>query len=214
MKLIKYLFNGKEINLTGDNVVISSDNFNVDKDGNMICNNGTLKNVDINGGDIKLYPNDTLKGLRIFKPSNPDDTQYMTYIVNGGIGCNDGNNQSAISAESITVGLSTMWSDHITTPSLTQTSLEEIKKNIKKFSNALNIIKNSDIYTYNLKIESDIDKKHIGFVIGEKYNTPDQVIAKAGDGIDTYSMTSVLWQAVKELIEKVEDLEEKLKEAK
>ena len=34
---IKSVLNGKEINLTGDNATIKSNNFNVDKDGNMTC---------------------------------------------------------------------------------------------------------------------------------------------------------------------------------
>jgi hypothetical protein len=34
---------GKEINLTGDDIIIKSDNFNVDKDGNLICSNATIQ---------------------------------------------------------------------------------------------------------------------------------------------------------------------------
>jgi len=45
----KYHLNGKEINLTSDDVVINSNNFNVDKQGNMSCKNGTFT-----GGEINL----------------------------------------------------------------------------------------------------------------------------------------------------------------
>lgn len=44
MKPTKSVLNGKNINLTGDNTIITSNNFNVDKDGNMSC-----KNADISG---------------------------------------------------------------------------------------------------------------------------------------------------------------------
>ena len=44
LKPIKLALNGKEINLTSDDINIKSKNFNVDKDGNMSCNN-----ADING---------------------------------------------------------------------------------------------------------------------------------------------------------------------
>lgn len=53
--LIKYLLNGKEINLTGDNTIIKSTNFNVDKDGNMDCKNGTFKGKVYVGGSEE-YP--------------------------------------------------------------------------------------------------------------------------------------------------------------
>ena len=58
--LIKFLLNGKQINLTGDNTTITSSNFNVDKNGNMSCTNAnvsgtiTSNNATINGGTLKL----------------------------------------------------------------------------------------------------------------------------------------------------------------
>lgn len=51
---IKSVSNGKEINLTSDNTVIKSTNFNVDKDGNMSCNSANMKNATIDGGKIIL----------------------------------------------------------------------------------------------------------------------------------------------------------------
>lgn len=104
-----------------------------------------------------------------------------------------GNNQTAITPTSVT------------TQTVTQTSLEKIKKNITKFNrNAVEIIKNSSIYEYNLKSEKNTDKKHIGFVIGEKYNTPNEVISNDGQGIDAYSQRSITWKAVQEIIEVLE----------
>lgn len=106
-------------------------------------------------------------------------------------------------------------SNGLTCVTLTQTSLESMKKNIKKFTNALELVKNSDIYTYNFKHEDDEDKKHIGLVIGENYNTPNELVSKSGEGIDTYSMISVLWKAVQEqqtIIEKLGDRIKKLEE--
>ena len=46
---IKSVLNGKTINLTSDNTVIKSTNFNVDKDGNMSCNN-----ANITGGKLEV----------------------------------------------------------------------------------------------------------------------------------------------------------------
>lgn len=97
-------------------------------------------------------------------------------------------------------------------------SLEELKKNIEKYNiNAIDIIKNSDIYTFNYKYEDEKTKKHIGFVIGEKYKTPEEVISQKGDSINSYSMVSILWKAVQEQQEEIEKLKKeinKLKEGK
>lgn len=87
-------------------------------------------------------------------------------------------------------------------------SREEYKKNIERYKNsAINLIKNAEIYTYNYKQEEDNNKKHIGFIIGNKYKTPTEVISENQKGIDMYSMASILWKATQELIDKVEKLE-------
>lgn len=98
----------------------------------------------------------------------------------------------------------------ITTPKVTQTSKESKKKNISKYNEkVLDIVKDSTIYEFNFKNESDTDKKHLGFVIGDeggKYKTPEQVISSDREGIESYSMTSILWKAVQELIKEIEIL--------
>lgn len=45
MKQIEYHLHGKNIDLTGDNVTISSNKFNVDVNGNMTCNDATINGV-------------------------------------------------------------------------------------------------------------------------------------------------------------------------
>lgn len=56
----KINLNGKTINLTSDNIAIASTNFNVDKNGNMTCQNAnvsgtiTSNNANITGGNIHL----------------------------------------------------------------------------------------------------------------------------------------------------------------
>ena len=94
---------------------------------------------------------------------------------------------------------------------ITQTSLEEKKKNIEKFNNALNEIKKIDIYKYNLINESDTEKKHVGFVIGEKYNYSELVTNSSNSEVDLYSMISLCVQAVKEQQEIIEKLEKRIK---
>ena len=91
-------------------------------------------------------------------------------------------------------------------------SLEKLKKNIKKYDLGLELIKNTDIYTYNYKNEDDKFKKHIGVVIGDKYRTPKEILNNSNDGTDTYSMVSVCFNAIKQLNAKIETLENKIKE--
>lgn len=89
---------------------------------------------------------------------------------------------------------------------LTQTSLAEKKKNFEKLDNALDIVKDTDIYKYNLKDEKETDKKHIGFVIGENFNYRKEITSQRNDGAELYSMISVLWKAVQEQQEEIEEL--------
>lgn len=99
----------------------------------------------------------------------------------------------------------------ITTPKLTQTSTKSKKKNIKKLQvNALDLIKNSDICLYNLKGEKVGSKRHIGLIIGEGYNCPDEVISEDGQGVEQYSMTSLSWKAIQELIEENQNLKQRI----
>lgn len=221
------LIAGNIINLTSKNIVIKSDNFNLDKNGNMICSNGTF-----DGGKITLSGGtETNPMFRCF-----DETDELTDVIvtpkkvmlrdKGSVVLWLSNNQNKGRIDIPRNGEISMWKENgslgtninaegITTPVLTQTSLESIKKNIEKTNiNALELIKNSDVYEYNLKTEEDTDKKHIGFVIGDKYNTPKEVIANSGEGIDTYSMSSIMWKAIQELTAKVEQLEKEVTNAK
>ena len=92
---------------------------------------------------------------------------------------------------------------------LNNLSLESIKKNINKFDNALSIIENSEIYEYNFKTEKDTEKKHVGFVIGDKYNTPNIVKSNNGKAIESYTMSAITWKAIQELSQRLKILEEK-----
>lgn len=106
---------------------------------------------------------------------------------------------------------------YVRSPSIIQTSKEEDKKNFEKLQNGLDIIKNTDIYKYNLKTEKDIDKKHIGFVIGKDYKYAHEITAESEGqeiGVDTYSMVSVAYKAIQEQQEMIEQLQKEIKELK
>lgn len=90
--------------------------------------------------------------------------------------------------------------------SLTQTSLEEAKKDFEKLDNALDLIKGIDIYKYNLKTEDNGDKKHIGFVIGDGYKYKREITDKQNKGVDLYSFVSLCCKAIQEQQEEIEEL--------
>lgn len=208
----KISLEGKEINLTSDDISIASDNFSVDKNGNMNCSN-----VNIMGGKIKLDAGDA---------SNPNFQigNYLmmtdTYFCIGEKGFNSNSIEILASPwDASRIGMidssnnyTEILASGITTPKLTQTSLESIKKNISKFvKNATDIINSSDIYEYNLKSDKDTDKKLIGFVIGDNYKTPDEVISKEGQGIELYSAIGILWKGFQEREEIIKQLKEENK---
>ena len=98
-------------------------------------------------------------------------------------------------------------------------SREETKKNIEKFNkNAVEIIKNTDIYEFNYKTEKENAKKHLGFVIGENYNYVKEITAEDDEskeiGADLYSMISVAYKAIQEQQEIIDSLKNEIEELK
>lgn len=216
--------NGKTLNLA-DNMAIKSNNFNVDSNGNMSCTSATIKNGDsfelTSSGKLKIKGNGTANDLFRIEENNSNN---FTYIQPVGIGIvnssgnridlHAGNSKASIYVDG--QGSSTsIFNTGIETPILTQTSLAESKKNFEKLQdNALETIKNIDIYKYNLKSEKDTDKKHIGFVIGDNYNYSKEVTSIDNQGVDNYSFTSLCCKAIQELSQQVEELKKQLKEGK
>lgn len=211
------LIAGNEINLKSRNLTIKSDNFSVDKNGNLSCSN-----ANINGGKVNVKGISTNNDLL---RATSTEENIFTYIQPMGIGivgsnehridCIVQNKHSNYSSIEVSGGgnRSTITNDYIETPRLAQTSLESIKKNISKLDkNALDIISQSDIYEYNLKSEKDTDKKHIGFVIGENYKTPQEVISKEGNSIELYSAIGILWKAIQEQQKQNEKLTKRIEE--
>ena len=196
-----------------DNMAIKSNNFNVHSKGNMSCSSATIKNgkIELQAG-TSSNPNFKI-GDNFFLTENYlemgiDTPNYVEKVEISGegvpsIGITQGDNQTFIT------------SSGITTPTLTQTSKAESKKNFEKLQdNALEKIKNIDIYKYNLKSEKNTDKKHIGFVIGDNYNYSKEVTSIDNQGVDNYSFTSLCCKAIQELSQQVEELKKQLKEGR
>lgn len=237
----KISLNGKQINLTSDNITIASSNFTVDKNGNMSCNNGVFNGgkIDLIGGTeensfFNIYKDSNKSNINRFYATNnkfgifsgnyyrsirgeatEDGTTFAISADNNNYITNTvfGSGFDFASTSWHTVDSNTQVDAYqITTPKLTQTSLASKKKNITKFTkNATDIINNSDIYEYNLKSDKEEDKKMIGFVIGDKYRTPNEVISKEGQAVELYSAIGILWKGFQEQEEKINKLMEVVK---
>ena len=123
----------------------------------------------------------------------------------------------AIEARGSGSGVSTDGSMFAT--SFVNSSENDLKENIHKLKdtskkksavrNGIDILKSADIYEYNFKGQ---EHKQIGVIIGEKYNTPEEILSENKKGIDLYSMVSIVWKAVQEQQEQIEELQKKDKE--
>lgn len=206
--------------------VSANGNFKVDTDGNMSCNN-----ANITGGKIHLTSGTNVNPNFKIEGEGLTSDNALNRIFSDSVQLSDGKQPLAVigfgkDTERRLYGylhLETKGSNvntdvnsfGITTPTLTQTSLAEQKKNFEKLQdNAIDIIKNIDIYKYNLKSENDTDKKHIGFVIGDDYNYSKEVTSIDNKGVDNYSFTSLCCKAIQEQQELIESLQKQVKELK
>lgn len=120
------------------------------------------------------------------------DTSLNKYVTINGI---DGNIKASGKVEATTI---------------TQTSIAEKKKNFELYQDALSEIAKIDIYKYNLVDEQDGDKKHIGFVIGDKFNYSEEITNKENNQVDLYSMMSMCMQGLKQQQEIIKKLEKRI----
>ena len=223
----KISLEGKEINLTSDNISITSESLSIDENGNIEINgfdgendssitlNSKNSNRDLNINPSRILFKNNEDGREMFLYNIPNGTWFVMRAGTHEISIlNDGDSFTQMDFKD-GINTTTIRPSEITTPKLTQTSLESIKKNISKFTkNSTDIINNSDIYEYNLKSDEDTDKKMIGFVIGDKYRTPNEVIDKEGRAVELYSAIGILWKAVQELSARVEQLEKEAQHEK
>lgn len=206
--------------------IVNGGKFSVDAEGNMTCKGAILDSANIVNGDIHLQSSQTTSKIQVtdvennncyfqmaarrwlWKGLNGGDLTFWNVLTTPQIGLTsaDGSSNTSITAT------------YITTPVLNQTSREESKKNFELFKDALSIIKDIDLYKYNLKSEEDETKKHIGFVIGENYNYSSEITAVDDEGkeigVDVYSMASLCLQAIKEQQNLIEELKEEIKQLK
>lgn len=99
------------------------------------------------------------------------------------------------------------WGGGIVTERIEGSSEASIKTNIQPASSMLDKVCESGIFSYNYKSElCNKSQKALapryGLVIGDGYNTPEEVISSDGKHVDLYSMIALAWKAIQELADK------------
>lgn len=219
------------INLTSKNIVIDSTNFKVDKGGNT-----TMGNANITGGNILLdAPSEDYAKIQIGKENNYSKfapiyyniyknnklrTQFAWNLLKFYTSSSSDEEYSQMSAFGINfasggTNVAYMNSDGIVGAyTYNNLSLASRKKNFEKFKNALAVINDIDIYKFNYKKEQNGTKKHLGFVIGEKFRYSKTITNNNNDAADLYSMASLCLQAIKEQQEIINELKEEIEKLK
>ena len=246
----------EQITLKGNRLVVEADNFRLDEEGNMTCNDGNLKNVNIKYGKISLLANDKnnygpaieiiaeqenvnndryllIEDLYVKTVLSPQSLylrnkslDYPAVSLRTGYQGNSGILTLMGPQSSIILTSSTNDSSYsadisirgdggiINCTRLNQSSIKEKKKNFERLTNAKDILNNVDIYKYNFKDEDDTVKKSIGFVIGDDFNYSSEITSVDNNGVNIYSMLSVVWQVVKEQQEEILNLKEEVNKLK
>ena len=201
-------------------VIANGENFSVDEEGNVTCKSATMENVTCEDFTIK---NSTIQeGFIELKSTNGNSsfsvTDTSTDRLNSELSANTLNFNSNLSRNVAQIGVDMASGNGFMSVTgvaecgnLVQTSAKNKKKYIKKVDKkAIDLINNADICQYQLKGEKTTGHRHIGLVVGEDYNCPDEVISEDKKGVEIYSMIALAWKAIQELSEENRKLKEKL----
>ena len=239
-----------KISLEG--LISANNNFKIDLDGNMKCNNANIKgNIQagsliegssivgssIQAGDyddFTVNSNGTVrcKNLYMIDDSTGQSTKFAIYSENQDRKISFYHSSihfGKYSTESGTVLTLSNYGDSghiwcsgtIEAKSYANISKEDEKENILKLNDnvsnkkvtrkAVEIIKDTDICEYNFKGNNNTS---IGLVIGDGYKTPEEVLSENKSGVDLYSMVSLSWKAIQELLEIINKQGQEIQELK
>lgn len=199
------------------NLVLSACNLLLEGiNSSIICGNVNMTSADVLGGIMFEDSNTNTNLLTIMPKTELDDETIkildkISFFKNQAgsnsfrVGTDIANNKYCMMTDEGELSANELfiWGDATVAGRFINPSIKEKKKNIKEFKNGLDIVLNTDIYTYNLKNEKNT-KKHIGFVIGDEYKYSKSITSKDNKGADLYSMISVAYRAIQEQQELIE----------
>ena len=185
------------------------------------CGNINITNAGVFGG-VMFEDANTHQNLLTIMPFSSGDNSitildkiafFKNQAGSNSLKLGSGNNYAMLTDEGRVSGTELYISGDATVlGQIINPSLEKIKKNIQKLENGLDIVLNTDIYSYNLKKEKDGDKKHIGFVIGNKYKYSKEITSSKNNGANLYSMISVAYRAIQEQQELIQEQNKTIKD--
>ena len=184
------LLAGNEINLSSKNITMKAVNLTIDKNGNLTCNNATMNNVAINGGNIVINNNASSYGSAALKFNSSSTKGYMSSKAlemynndfSSGVamaidGIQGGNQILAYSIDgSAGIGFGEIWADGNVYAS-NISSDQRLKENIEESSiNAIETIKKIQIRSFDWKDS----KKHIdaGYIAQEMEEIDENFVLK------------------------------------
>lgn len=201
-------------------IIANGEKFSLDEDGNMTCKSATMENVTCKNFTIK---NSTIQeGFIELKSTGGNSsfsvTDTSTDRLNSELSASLLNFNSNLDRNVAQIGVDMGSGKGFVSVTgiaecgnLIQTSQKEKKKYIKKIDKkAVELINNSDICQYQLRGEKATGHRHIGLVVGEDYNCPDEVVSEDKKGVEIYSMIALAWKAIQELSEENRKLNKKL----
>ena len=145
--------------------------------------------------------------------------------------CLRGNRWGTVSNE-LELGKHIWFAGEMNAKKFNVSSTEEIKENVTLCGSAIDVIKGSTVYSYNLipeptmtvpddstgeNVSSEVivipdngspettPKESIGFIINE--DTPDILLSEDKEHIDLYTVVSLNWKATQEILQRLEALE-------
>lgn len=218
LKQTRFHWSGKEIDLTSDNIKIESDHLNVDKNGNIeiisTTDSYTGAELKLKGSQITNYLYS--HAIVMKKPNSDLGSAGMEVIEGDGqlvLTSEDGDfvQLSATNGLRITNDIDVLFGN-VTAQDFIKTSLAEKKKDFEKFDNALEIIKNTDIYKYHYKNQDDNTKKDIGLVIGDDFKYSQELTNNENNAVNISNVAFVCMRAIQEQQQIIESLEARIKE--
>jgi len=212
--------NADKINLNG--VVTANEHFKIHEDGTMECQdgifNGTIKGgkVEIDGAYSKESPYIRVKGATTTDPTDLHETRIWGegIVVYNYPGIEDPSDSYAEIRTEIDGGYAELRDDQVNAFGFNNVSLASNKENIVKYQkNALELIKDIDIYNYTYKGQRS-EKRRLGVVIGDDYKYCEEITNEKNNSIDLYSFISLCCKAIQEQQEEIEELRKEIEKCK
>lgn len=217
----------------GGDPTLGKDGAKIDSSGNIVCKDlRVYDNADSHSG-LRIIPSSTSNHNNTIRMQILNDgievqnqaTNPYTDLIHIGVFTNSGKPYidlensglfnapgGKIQTQDINATGYGYFGSYVSGESIINRSEQKLKKNILKLvekiknnenETAIQIIQNADIYEFNYLNQKE---KTIGLVIGENYNTPQELIKTYVDengneskGIDLYSMISIAYKAIQEI---------------